>query len=152
MQSQSIQNKWSISFISSHVSDAELIHGAHLRGFAPVVGHKYKVFFLISSSHSLFHNPGYMRDFNPLVLQGFIPLDTAAATAPGHFSAIPKICVVAHCAVISSKNSELRGKNQSWVNYSPEWLKNTILGILTHQEQVTPSCEIPAIISFWGIF
>lgn len=72
MQSQSIQNKWSISFISSHVSDAELIHGAYLRGFAPVLGHKYKVLFLISSSHSLFHNPGYVRDFNPLAPQGFM--------------------------------------------------------------------------------
>lgn len=49
-----------------------------------------------------------MRYFNPLDLQGFIHLDTAAIAAPGHFIAIAKICTITYYAVISNKNSELK--------------------------------------------
>lgn len=94
-----------------------------------------------------------MRDLNPLALQGFIPLDTAAATAPGHVTAAPKVCVVTHCAVISNKNSDLRGRNQCRINFFfPEWLQNTALGIGTHREKIAPSSEIPEIISFLGFY
>lgn len=72
---------------------------------------------LNTSFRSLFLSPmlfsailGHLRYFNLLDFQGFLHLDTAVTTAPGHFIAIPKICAITH-AVISNKNSELIGKN-----------------------------------------